>query len=219
MLATQFERSAQALGLPLAGRASWSAGARSQAPLAARVARSRARAVFLGGRLDTGGPAVVRALRKRLGPNVTLLAPDGFTPLPVLIAQAGRAAATGMFVSLNGVADATELAPNGRRFARELGATLGIRRVEPSAVYAAEAMEVALDAIARSDGTRASVRRALFATDLPDGLIGPVRFNANGDIKLSPVTILRVAPGTRRGPAAPDAVVHGVLRVRADLVR
>jgi ABC-type branched-subunit amino acid transport system substrate-binding protein len=161
---------------------------------------------------------VVRALRERLGPNVALLAPDGFTPLPVLIAQAGRAAATGTFVSLTGVADAGELGRNGRRFARELGATLGIRRVEPSAIYAAQAMEVALDAIARSDGTRASVRRALFATNLPNGLIGRVRFDANGDISRSPVTILRVAPGARGGPAAPDAVVDRVLRVPADLV-
>jgi ABC-type branched-subunit amino acid transport system substrate-binding protein len=175
--------------------------------------------VFLGGRLDTGGPAVVRALRERLGPDVALLAPDGFTPLPLLIRQAGRGAATGTFVSLTGVADATELGPAGRRFARELGAALGSGRVEPSAIYAAQAMEVALDAIARSDGTRASVRRALFATDLRDGLIGHVTFDENGDVSRSPVTILRAAPGTREGPAAPDAVVERVLSVPADVVR
>jgi ABC-type branched-subunit amino acid transport system substrate-binding protein len=175
--------------------------------------------VFLGGRLDTGGAAVVRALRRRLGRDVTLLAPDGFTPLSLLVSQAGRAAATGTFVSLTGIADASELGPNGRRFARDLRAALGGPPVEPSAIYAAQAMEVALDAIARSDGTRASVRRALFATDLPGGLIGRVRFDANGDVSRSPVTILRVAPGARSGPAAPDAVVDRVLRVPADLVR
>jgi ABC-type branched-subunit amino acid transport system substrate-binding protein len=160
----------------------------------------------------------VRALRDRLGPDVALLAPDGLTPLPVLIKQAGRVAAAGTFVSLTGVVDAGELGPSGRRFARELSAALGTPSVEPSAIYAAQAMEVALDAIARSDGTRASVRRALFATDLDDGLIGPVRFDANGDVSRSPVTILRVAPGTRAGPVAPDAVVDRVLRVPATLV-
>jgi branched-chain amino acid transport system substrate-binding protein len=219
VLAAQFERSARALGLPVAGRASWSAGARTQAPLAERVARSGARAVFLGGLLDTGGPAVVRALRERLEPDVALLAPDGFTPLPLLIRHAGRAAATGTFVSQTGIVDAGELGPTGQRFARELSGALGTRTVEPSAIYAAQAMEVALDAIARSDGTRSSVRAALFATDLRDGLIGPVRFDVNGDVSRSPVTILRVAPGTREGPVAPDAVVDRVLRVPANLVR
>jgi ABC-type branched-subunit amino acid transport system substrate-binding protein len=141
---------------------------------------------------------------------VALLAPDGFTPLPVLIAQAGPSAAAGTFVSLSGVADARDFGPNGRRFAHELSAALGTPSVQPSAIYAAQAMEVALEAIARSDGTRESVRRALFATDLRDGLIGRVRFDANGDVSSSPVTILRVAPGTRVGPEAPDAVVDRV---------
>ena len=219
VLAAQFARSARALGLPLAGRSSWNAEAHSQAQLAARVARSGARAVFLGGRLDTGGPAVLRALRRRLGTQVPLLAPDGFTPLPVLIAQAGRTATTGTFVSLPGVANASDFGTNGRRFARELGAALGIRGVQPSAIYAAQAMQVALDAIARSDGTRDSVRRALFATNLRDGLIGRVRFDANGDVSSSPVTILRVAPGTQVGPEAPDAAVDRVVLVPADAVR
>lgn len=91
--------------------------------------------------------------------------------------------------------------------------------MQPSAIYAAQAMEVALDAIARSDGTRDSVRRALFAADLRDGVIGRVRFDANGDVSNSLVTILRVAPGTQVGPEAPDATVDRVLRVPADAVR
>ncbi len=219
VLAAQFARSARAEGLPLAGHASWNAGARSQARLAARVARSGARAVFLGGRLDTGGAAVLRALRRRLGTHVVLLAPDGFTPLPVLIGQAGPAAAKGTFVSLTGVADASGFGPNGRRFARELSAALGTPNVQPSAIYAAQAMAVALDAIARSDGTRDSVRRALFATDLRDGLIGRVHFDGNGDVTSSTVTILRVDPGTRAGPEAPDATVDRVTLVPADAVR
>src|SRR5262249_24101872 len=69
-LAIQFQRAAGRLALPVAGRASWNPAARSQRRLAERVAGAHPAAVFLGGRIDTGGPAVVRALRARLGPEV-----------------------------------------------------------------------------------------------------------------------------------------------------
>ncbi len=60
---------------------------------------------------------------------------------------------------------------------------------------------------------------SLFATNLRDGLIGRVRFDANGDVSSSPVTILRVAAGTRVGPEAPDAAGDRVILVPADAVR
>ena len=81
LFASQFEHSASALGLPIAGRASWIPGAREYGRLAARVARSRPRAVFLGGQLDTSGAAVVRALRDQLGDRVAILVPSAFPPV------------------------------------------------------------------------------------------------------------------------------------------
>ena len=72
-------------------------------------------------------------------------------------------------------------------------------------------MEVALDAIARSDGTRASVRTALFTTRIPKGLVGPVRFSADGDLETSPVTILRAQGG--------GAVVERTGQVPVELLR
>jgi ABC-type branched-subunit amino acid transport system substrate-binding protein len=65
-------------------------------------------------------------------------------------------------------------------------------------VYAAQATEVLLDAIARSDGTRPSVLEELFATRITNSLLGSFGFDANGDISESPVTIVRV-PGGGRG--------------------
>jgi ABC-type branched-subunit amino acid transport system substrate-binding protein len=52
-----------------------------------------------------------------------------------------------------------------------------------------------LDAIARSDGTRASVTRELFRTRVTGGLLGDFTFDENGDISESPVTILRAERG------------------------
>jgi ABC-type branched-subunit amino acid transport system substrate-binding protein len=67
--------------------------------------------------------------------------------------------------------------------------------VTAAAVYAAQATELMLAAIARSDGTRAGVARALRATHLGESLIGPVDFDARGDIIPRPVTILRAEHG------------------------
>jgi ABC-type branched-subunit amino acid transport system substrate-binding protein len=132
-------------------------------------------------------------------------------PLARLLFAAAGSAARGTYVSVPGISDLRRLGPGGRRFVERFGATLAGREVEPSAVYAAKGMEVALDAIARSDGTRASVRDALFATRIPNGLIGPVRFSADGDLATGPVTILRAQGG--------DGVVERIQQVPVALLR
>ena len=217
LFAGQFEHAASAFGLPIAGRASWKPGAPDYRRLAVRVARSRPRAVFLGGQLDTGGAAVIRALRDQLGDRVAILVPAAFPP-SLLIDQAGSAA-SGVFVSLTGIAGADQLRREGRRFAQTFSATLAGETLEPSAIYAAQAMEVVLDAIRRSDGTRPSVLQALFETRIRNGLIGTVSFDRNGDIETSPVTILRVEPGARTHPLFPGAVVDRVLEVPTGVLR
>jgi len=63
---------------------------------------------------------------------------------------------------------------------------------------------VALDAIARSDGSRASILRELFATEVRGGLLGDFRFDTRGDTTERPVTVLRVtshAPVNAEGGA------------------
>lgn len=123
--------------------------------------------MFLGGLLDTNAAAVVRTLRARLGRSVDLMAPDGLTPLPLLVEQAGDAA-RGMYVSLAGVVTG-RLPRAGARFVERFGQTQSGVPVEPAAVYAAQATEVLLDALARSDGTRSSVVDELFRTRIRDG--------------------------------------------------
>jgi branched-chain amino acid transport system substrate-binding protein len=94
--------------------------------------------------------------------------------------------------------------------------------IEPAAVYAAQATEVLLDAIARSDGTRESVLEELFATRVRDGLLGSFGFDENGDITESPVTILRVVRGGGRSNrilSVEGGVVARVVRPGASLVR
>ncbi len=97
-----------------------------------------------------------------------------------------------MYVAVAGVAATDRFPSAGVRWVRRFAATQPGRRVDPWAVYAAQATEVLLDAIARSDGTRASVLREVFATTVRNGLLGSFSFDANGDVSDMPVTIARI---------------------------
>ena len=52
-----------------------------------------------------------------------------------------------------------------------------------------------LDAISRSDGTRASVTKELFTTKVTNGILGNFSINANGDTDANPVTIYLIKSG------------------------
>jgi branched-chain amino acid transport system substrate-binding protein len=214
-----FARAARRAGLRVVGTAQWDPQATSYGGLAARVAATRPQAVFLGGLIDSNGPIVVRDLRRRLGREPLLVAPDGFTPISVLLARGGPGA-HGTYVSIAGLTNAS-FGTAARRFEHAFGATQPGVPVEPSAVYAAQAAEVLLDAIARSDGTRASVLRALFSTRLRDSLIGDVSFDRNGDVEQSPITIVRAERpgGSSRIQSIDGATVVRVVRPSLDLVR
>jgi DNA-binding SARP family transcriptional activator/ABC-type branched-subunit amino acid transport system substrate-binding protein/streptogramin lyase len=189
-LAALIRRAARRLGLRLAGTARWDRSGKGFRALAERVRRARADGVFESGLLDFNGGPLTKALRARLGARIPLIAGDAFGPIYALWDNSDGAA-KGMYVSMNGL-PVERLGARGRRFLRQFGATQRGVTVDFYVAYAAAATEVLLDAIARSDGTRASVTRQLLATRLSDGILGPVSFDRNGDITRPPVTILRV---------------------------
>jgi branched-chain amino acid transport system substrate-binding protein len=218
LMATSFQTAAERLGLTVVGRATWDPHADEFAGLAGRIARTRPQAVFVGGLLDTNAAGVVRDLRARLGTSVDLLAPDGLIPLALLVEKAGKAA-LGVHVSFVGVV-IEGLPPAGARFVESFGRTQPGAEIEPFAVYAAQATEVLLDAIARSDGTRGSVLDQLFRTRVRNGLLGSFGFDANGDTTESPVTILRVVRGggSNEIRSVEGSVVEDVVRPSPNLV-
>jgi ABC-type branched-subunit amino acid transport system substrate-binding protein len=128
-------------------------------------------------------------------PGIPVLGPDSWADGPAVRAELGPEAHD-VFFSYPGV-PLERLPPTGRRFVAEFGATQPGGLVSADAVYTAQATAVLLDAIARSDGTRASVARALFATDEHDQLIGDISFDRDGDIRPRPFSILRLGPRTR----------------------
>jgi branched-chain amino acid transport system substrate-binding protein len=182
------------------------------------VARSGADTVFASGLIVSNAGRVIRDLRGRLGAGVDLMAPDGVAP-PALLWRAAGPAARGVFVSA-GAVPTDRLPPAGDAFVQRFSRTQSGVPVEPFSVYAAHATEVLLDAIARSDGTRASVIEQLFKTSTREGLTGPVDFDARGDTVHGAVTILRVeGPGkdTALGSVEGAEVVR-IARLSPELV-
>jgi ABC-type branched-subunit amino acid transport system substrate-binding protein len=55
---------------------------------------------------------------------------------------------------------------------------------------------VLLDAIARSDGTRASVIAEVFNERVSNGILGSFSFDRNGDTTAGAVTIYRIVRGS-----------------------
>ena len=215
--ALAFRRTARKLGISVVGFRAWDPRARRYDRLAATVAAARPAAVFLGGGLYSNGGAVVSALRGRLA-TASILAPE-FLPVSDLYKAAGARAA-GTYVSVIGLT-LDDLPAAGRRFVREFAVTQPGGRVDVSAVYAAQATEVLLAAIARSDGTRRSVTTELLRTRMRRGLVGTFRITATGDLSRNPITILRAVRGGGRDVVQghEGAVVEAVIVPPRSLVR
>jgi branched-chain amino acid transport system substrate-binding protein len=185
-VATDFRNSLQELGVGVAGFAAWNGKASSYTGLATRIKQSGADSVFLGGLICENGGKLIKDLRSVLGNNVTLLAPDGFTPISAVVEGAGKAA-EGLYVSVAGQPN-ENLPAAGKKFVKDFGATQKGGNVDPYSSYAAQAAVVLLDAIAKSDGTRTSVTNNLLKTKVTNGLLGNFTINQNGDTSSNPVT-------------------------------
>jgi YVTN family beta-propeller protein len=214
-----FRRAAERAGLKGVHYASWTPGATDYRSLAERVRASGARAVYLNTAGPLGGGQVLRELRAVLDPGVTIIGNQGLTPVSGLFAEAGGAARGVIMTWPSRTVEA--LGARGRRFVREFRAAPPKREITNFAVYAAAATEVLLDAIARSDGTRESVTRALKGTRLADSVLGPLALAPDGEPATNPITILRAERpvkgkvilsirGTRRiGVVDPPSVLVG----------
>jgi hypothetical protein len=131
---------------------------------------------------------VIRDLRRVLGARFPIYATEEALPITTLFASAGRAAA-GVRVVTGGVP--------GRRGATQFE------------LHAAAATEVLLDAIARSDGTRDGVVRALAGTRLPSTPIGPVTLDRRGEPTVSRAFVVRAQHGG--APVHVDGIEGGVV--------
>ena len=160
LLADPFRQMARGSASRIAGSATFDPEARS-----VRRARGAGRALRRAGRGDRRRPVrrprrLLKALRARLGDasrSWSATRSRGFDGRAVRAARAGLLAAC-TWPRSTCRAPSCPLTAAGRRFAREVGVGQ-----EPGVLEAAQATELVLEAIARSDGTRASVLERLRA--------------------------------------------------------
>ena len=191
-VATNFKNALAKLNIKVAGFEAWDPAASSYEALATKIKQSGADAVFLGGLVCENGGKLVKDLNAGLGSGVQLIAPDGFTPLSAVVDGAGTAA-EGLLVSVAGLPN-KQLKGAGKAFLAAFGKSVG-KEPDPYSVYAAQAAEVLLAAIARSDGSRGSISAELFNTKVTNGILGSFTINKNGDTSSNPVAIYQVKDG------------------------
>jgi ABC-type branched-subunit amino acid transport system substrate-binding protein len=172
----------------------FAADAPSYRALARKVGASGAEAVYIAG-IVLPGTALLADLRTELGADLPVLGGDG---LESILEQPGRfgVAAEGVFFTVPGPPP-ERLGPAGRvfltAFTREIRST-----PLPIAPYAAQATDVVRDAIARSNGTRASVTARLMSTKVDDGILGSFSFTPSGDTTAGAVTLYQWRSGRAR---------------------
>ena len=181
-VATNFRDAAESLGIKIAGFAAWDSKATSYTSIFDKVKQTDADAVFLGGLICENGAQLIKDKVAVLGPNdgpVKLIAPDGFTT-QATIDEAGSASA-GMYMSVAGQ-PIDQFKGKAKEFVDGLLAgPLSGKPIDPYAIYGGQSVQVMLDAIAASDGSRSDVISKLFASDVQNGLLGSFTFNEDGD--------------------------------------
>jgi branched-chain amino acid transport system substrate-binding protein len=210
-IASYARTAARRLGLDVVGIADWDPESFDHSALARTVAGSSPDAVVLGGCVCENGLPLIEALRTALGTRAKLLAPDAFTP-GVEDYSTIADAAEGLYIAKPGLA-ADRLPAAGKRFAAAFAPGRPLNTIDPYVVYTAQATELLLTAIARSNGTRPSVAGELLSTRVTDGLIGSFGFDQRGNATPALVRVFRVDFSARSSisgvsvPAVLDRVI------------
>ena len=162
---------------------------RAAAHIGLRVVRRGADASYVGGLL-AGPTRSTLMTARRLAPGGPLALAAGYGPVAQLADTAGQGVSDGAYLVVAGVPDERLGAP-GQAFVRHFEESIGTAP-HPYAVYAAQAAQLVLGAIARSAGTRQEVGDSVLRTRVRNGLIGSFAFDRHGDLEPAPVTIFRV---------------------------
>ena len=129
-------------------------------------------------------------------------------------------AARGIYAATTDVTRAElELTPAAERFLEDFG------EAGPGGfiLESAQATELVLRAIARSDGTRESVLEELKRSRVKNGILGSFRFDRYGDLTPAKMPILRITGSTPPEARLPElfqgAVIDRVVEIPRRLIR
>lgn len=186
-VARAFEKEAAVQNIQVLGNEAWDAKQPNYTALFQKIKGLGADCIYLGGIFDNNGGQLIKDKVAVMGDNtaVKLMGPDGFTGYPELNKlPEGQ----GMYLSFPGLTNA-DLRAQGGAAAKLLDAYKAKYGSDPAssyALYGVAAVQVMLDAIAKSDGTRKSVTDQVFSGA---GITIPADVSAIGkEIKIDPAT-------------------------------
>jgi branched-chain amino acid transport system substrate-binding protein len=183
-VARNFRGAAKAAGIQILGFDAYDPKASNYQALFTKIKATNPDSVFIGGLIDENSGQLINDKVNILGDNnkVKLMLPDGFTTDAVFQrSEGGTPSANGAYFSVAGVG-IDQYKGAAQKFINGFKSQLGGKPVDPYAILGAQAAQVLLDAIEKSDGTRASVIDNVFKTKVTNGLIGNFSLNKNGDL-------------------------------------
>ena len=184
-VAKNFQGAAEELGITVTGFSAYDPKQPNFRATFTRIKATNPDAVFIGGLVDENSGQLINDKVAVLGPNagkVKLLLPDGFTADAVFDrSQGGTPNAKDAYFTVAGVG-IDKYKGAALDFIDEFKKTIPGKAVDPYAILGAQAARIVLDAIEKSDGTRASVIEEALKTKVENGLIGSFEINENGDI-------------------------------------
>jgi branched-chain amino acid transport system substrate-binding protein len=180
-VADVFEAKAKEIGLEVAGHEGWDKAAPNYQALMSKIKASGADGVFFGGVSTNNGGQLIKDKVDVLGDNdaVKLMVPDGFVLSSIFDESGGKVDGA---IGSAPTKPVEQITGAGKEVLDEFTEKEGGKVIEVYTTYAMAAMQVALDAISRSDGTREDVVAKMLESDLPDTVVGPISFDANGDV-------------------------------------
>jgi len=183
-VAKNFAGAAKAAGMTVTGFTAYDPKQANFRALFTRIKGQNPDAVFIGGLVDENSGQLINDKVAILGPNsgVKLMLPDGFTTDAIFDRkEGGTPEAKDAYFSVAGVG-IDKYKGAALDFINGFKAKLGGKAVDPYAILGAQAGQVLIDAIGKSDGSRSDVISKVYATKVNNGLIGNFSFNENGDL-------------------------------------
>jgi len=188
-VAKNLQGAAKALGMEILGFAAYDPKSANFQATFTKIKATDPDAIFVGGLIDENSGQLINDKVSILGPNtdspsqgVMVFLPDGFTTDSIFKrSEGGTPNAKGVYFSVAGVG-IDKYKGAALEFIDGFKSELGGKPVDPYAILGAQAAQVLLDAIDRSDGSRASVIEEVYNTQVTGGLIGDFSLNENGDL-------------------------------------
>lgn len=187
-VATSFEAEAKKQGIEVLGNEPWDAKQPNYTALFNKIKGLSPDCIYLGGIYDNNGGQLIKDKVSVLGDNtaVKLMGPDGFTGYPELnkLPQG-----QGMYLSFPGLTNDDLKAQGGAaaKLIADYTAKYGSAPASSYALYGVAAMQVILEAIAKSDGTRKSITEQVVGGS--NTITIPADISAIGkELKIDPAT-------------------------------